>query len=116
MKTEIRSWADVAKKNTNDQSIAVSVKRVKDAVKTAVAEDDRSKRFMIFGLSEAEEGEVDDLVHVVEASFEKTGAVPFPVIYSAYRLREKNRLSPSRKGLVDLYESCSVCFKCSIQT
>ena len=89
VKTEIRSWADVAKKNTNDQSIAVSVKKVKEAVKTAVAEDDRSKRFMIFGLREAEEGEEDDLVDVVEATFEKTGVVPFPVIHSAYRVGEK---------------------------
>ena len=44
----IKCWVDVAQTNTN-YSMDVSVKTVKEAVKTSVAEDDRSKRFMIYG-------------------------------------------------------------------
>ena len=68
-----------------DQSMTVSVKKVKEAVKTAVVEDHMSKRFLMFGLQEENEGKEDDLVDAVEATFEKTGVVPFPVIHSAYR-------------------------------
>ena len=70
-------------------TVSLSVKNVKEAVKIAVADDDWSKRFMIFGLREAEEGKEDDLVDTVEAKFEKTDVVSFPVIHSAYRLGEK---------------------------
>ena len=55
VKTEFRSWADVTKTNIQ-KSTDVSVTTVKEAVKKAVAEDDRSKRFMIYGLDEARDG------------------------------------------------------------
>ena len=55
----------------------ISTKEVKKAVKTAVADDDRSKRSIIFELREGEEGKEDDLVDTVEAAYEKTGVVPF---------------------------------------
>lgn len=104
VKTEIKSWADVARTNTN-QSMAVSVKTVKEAVKTAVAEDDRAKRFMIYGLQEAEEGKEDDLVDAVEATFEKTGIVPYPPIHSVYRMGAK---TPGKARPVKIQLSCAI--------
>ena len=90
VKTEMKSWADVAKVNT-DTNLAVPVKKLKEAVKTAVAEDDRTKRFMIFGLPETKEGCIiqEDLIDTVEAMFETTGIVPAPTITDAYRLGVK---------------------------
>ena len=42
----------------------------------------------MFGLQEENEEKEDGLVDAVEATFEETGVVPFPVIHSAYRLGE----------------------------
>ena len=52
----IKCWVDVAQTNTN-YSMDVSVKTVKEAVKTAVAEEDRSKRFIIY-MQEAEDHDI----------------------------------------------------------
>ena len=103
VKTEMKSWADVAKTNTK-QNMALSVKTVTDAVKTAVADDDRSKRFMIYGLEEAEEGKIDDLDDAVQATFEKTGIVPFPTIQSAYRIGQR---VPDKNRPVKVHLTCS---------
>ena len=49
--------------------MTVSVKTVKEAVKTTLAEDDRLLNFMMFGLEEAKEGEEDDFEDAVRALF-----------------------------------------------
>ena len=42
--------------NNSNQNMTVSAKTVKEAVKLAVAGDDKSRNFMIYGLEEAIEG------------------------------------------------------------
>ena len=51
VKTEMQSWADVAKKNINQDS-TVSTKAVKEAVKSVNAEELRSRNLIIYNASE----------------------------------------------------------------
>ena len=51
VKSELKSWADIARTSSN-QNMNVSATRVKEAVKLAVAEEDRSRNFMMYGLEE----------------------------------------------------------------
>ena len=88
VKTELKTWADVAKKNT-DQSMTVYVRKVKEAVKTVVAEEDRSKRFMIFGVAEEDEEQVENLPDFIEETLENCGMTALPVVQSIYRVGAK---------------------------
>ena len=69
--------------------MTVSAKTVKEAVKTTLAEDDRSRNFMMYGLEEAAEGQEDNLVDAVRALCEKTEVEQWPRLCSAYRMGEK---------------------------
>ena len=104
VKTEFRSWADVTKTNIQ-KSTDVSVTTVKEAVKKAVAEDDRSKRFMIYGLDEARDGVEEDLVDAVQATFDKAGISTCPVVHSAYRIGKK---TPDKKRSVKVQLTCAI--------
>ena len=54
VKTEIhRSWSDVVAKGSNQGSTTLAAAKLKEAVKSAVAEEDKSRNFMIFGKMEA---------------------------------------------------------------
>ena len=88
VKNELKSWAEVARINSK-QNMTVSAKTVKEAVKTTLAEDDRSRNFMMYGLEEAAEGQEDDLVDAVRALCEKTEVEQWPRLCSAYRMGEK---------------------------
>ena len=79
------------------------MKVVKEAVKKAVAEDDRSKRFMIYGLNEARDGVDEYLVDAVQATFEKAGITTAPVVHSAYRMGPK---TPDKKRPVKVQLTC----------
>ncbi len=63
----MKSWNDVVKQNCNN---TLSSKKLKEAVKSAVDEDDRSKNFMIYGAAEEEDenpdGVVSDLLEYLE--------------------------------------------------
>ena len=50
VKTEIRSWSEVAGQQATNQSISTA--RIKEAVKSAVVEEDKSRNVLIFGKSE----------------------------------------------------------------
>ena len=66
VKSEIKSWAEVVNKNTN-QSKALSSKVVKEAVKAANAEDERSRNLIIYGVPDeaSEESDIAIVQHVV---------------------------------------------------
>ena len=54
VQTEMKTWADVATKNLT-QSKAVTTKAVKEAVRTANEEEERSKNLILYGVKEGEE-------------------------------------------------------------
>ena len=54
VKSEIKSWADVVGKNCNS-SETITPKNIKEAVKSAVIEEDRLHNIMIYGLEELDE-------------------------------------------------------------
>ena len=59
VKTEMKSWSDIVKKNCDT---APSVKIVKKAIKSVVDESDRSKSFMIYGSQDNENDYPSDKV------------------------------------------------------
>ena len=56
VKTEIGSWSKVVQQSTANAA-HISPARIKEAVKSAVAEDDRSRNVIIFGKKEEEDNE-----------------------------------------------------------
>ena len=54
VKSEIKSWADVVGKNCNS-SETITPKKIKEAVKSAVIEEDRLHNVMMYGLEELDE-------------------------------------------------------------
>lgn len=56
VKTEIRSWSEIASQKTAQHHISTA--RIKEAVKSAVIEEDKSKNLLIFGKPEAENEDV----------------------------------------------------------
>ena len=95
VKEELKSWADVARSN-NKQNMTVSVKNVKETVKTTLAEDDRSRNYMMYGLEETKEGEEDGLEDAVQALFIKSEIEQWPRLCSAYTMGRGSltRLAP----------------------
>ena len=57
--SEMRSWSDVVKENCV-QSSSVSPMKIKEAVKSAVSEEDKLHNVMVFGLNELDEDDVHD--------------------------------------------------------
>ena len=57
--TEMRSWSDVVKKNCAKSS-SVTPTKIKEAVKSAVSEEDRLHNVMVFGLDELDEEDVHE--------------------------------------------------------
>jgi hypothetical protein len=89
---EVKSWADIVQKNCNlDRGKRLTAKSVKEAVKSAVDEEVRSKNFIIYGLEEKSEGEYEDLTIEAAKIFEKAEQQePFPEALDAYRLGVKS--------------------------
>ena len=56
---EIRSWFDLVKENCVQSSL-VSPKKIKEAVKSAVSEEEKLHNVMVFGLNELDEDDVHD--------------------------------------------------------
>jgi gas vesicle protein len=63
VKTEIKSWADVVKKNVT-QDRQFTAKSVKEAVKAVNEEEERSKNLIIYGIEEIEDGDWDTVLKV----------------------------------------------------
>ncbi len=51
--TEIRTWSQVAAQNTNQPTTSITPAKLKEVVKSAVVDEDRSRNFMIFNKEEA---------------------------------------------------------------
>ena len=64
--TEMRSWSDVVKKNCEKSASTVIPRKIKEAVKSAVSEEDRLNNVMLFGLKELPEEEEEEDVHDAE--------------------------------------------------
>ena len=56
VKSELQSWSDVVKRNTVQPAATLTPAKLKDAVRSAVEEEDRSRNFVIFTKNE----EVDE--------------------------------------------------------
>ena len=101
--------------------MTVSVKTVKEAVKTTLAEDDRLLNFMMFGLEEAKEGEEDDLRMQYGLCLEHqtlSCGTGFAVC-SAYRMGDRERKSDKTRPVKNpayCCTSCPACFEGSPQT
>ena len=66
VKTEIGSWSKIVQQKSTANT-PMSPARLKEAVKSAVAEDDRSRNVMIFGKKEEDNEDVSDTVTAVFA-------------------------------------------------
>ena len=77
VKTEMKSWTDVVKQSC---SKTVTPKKIKEAVKSAVSEEDRSRNFMMFGLEEEDEEadrlELYDDEKIIDMLFERIEVKP----------------------------------------
>jgi cob(I)alamin adenosyltransferase len=65
VKTEIGSWSKFVQQSTANTATHISPARIKEAVKSAVAEDDRSRNVIIFGKQEEDNETVSDTVSAV---------------------------------------------------
>jgi hypothetical protein len=66
VKTELGSWSKIVQqKSIPTANTPMSSARIKEAVKSAVAEDDRSRNVIIFGKKEEDKEEVSDTVTAV---------------------------------------------------
>ena len=63
VKSELQTWSEVVKRNTVQSEATFSSAKLKDAVRSAVDEEDRSRNFVIFNKEEEAD---EDLVQTVE--------------------------------------------------
>ena len=69
VKTEMKSWSDIVKKSTT-AATATTVKHVQKVIKTGVEENERTKIFIVYGVSGERENETDAvLFDTVETVF-----------------------------------------------
>lgn len=59
VKTEIKSWAEVVTKNCAS-NVSITPKKIKEAVKSAVIEEDRLYNVMMYGVEELDEDDSND--------------------------------------------------------
>ena len=88
VKTEIKSWADVVKKN-NNQTKLLTTKTVKEAVRAVNNEEERSRNFIIYGLEEIADEEEEDLPAIVCGVYDRTGFSCPAGTTDIYRLGKK---------------------------
>ena len=72
IKTEMKSWADVVKKNSK-QSTQITPNTVKQAVRTVNDEEKRSRNVMIYGLEEKEDESPEDHGSQIRSIYENIG-------------------------------------------
>ena len=95
VQTEMKTWADVAKKNITRNKV-LATKTVKDAVRAVNEEEERSRNLIIYGVKEGEEGGWDEVYsseieqEMVKSVYEATVTdVSFPDTVNVYRLGKK---------------------------
>jgi hypothetical protein len=86
VKSEFCSWSDVVKQDTN-QPLGITSTKIKEAVKSAVCEEDRSRNVMIFGKQDIEN---EDLSLTMSEIFQDLDEKP--------QLVEYRRIGTARPG------------------
>ncbi|KAL5253309.1 hypothetical protein ACHWQZ_G013180 [Mnemiopsis leidyi] len=94
VKSEMKSWADVVKKNTSQAhriGKPLTEKSIKQAVRTVNEEKRRSKNLMIYGFKEGDREDVYEIKKKMKDIIESTGVIPAPRIYEANRIGTKEQ-------------------------
>jgi hypothetical protein len=87
VKSEMKSWADVVKKNTGQRNgKQLTENSVKKAIRIVNEEEKRSRNLMIYGCSENEE---EDVAKVVENVFSEMDIILMPNGNDVYRMGRK---------------------------
>ena len=105
VKSEFKTWADVAKSNCGEGT-QVSLKTVKEAVISVQEEDLKANNFIIYGLEEDKDGDEEDLEDAVSATFKKAGVIPFPPVRSMTRIGVRNaeKVRPVKVQMTNSYQ------------
>jgi rubrerythrin len=93
VKAEIGSWSKVVKRNSSHPITQASLK---EAVKSAVSEEDRSRNIMIFGKEDAED---EDLSQTVTEIFEDLGEKPHMIEFRRIGTAKTGRRRPIKVKL-----------------
>ncbi|KAL5266022.1 hypothetical protein ACHWQZ_G006618 [Mnemiopsis leidyi] len=94
VKSEMKSWADVVKKNVNlNQRNAkpLTENSVKQAVRAVHEEKKRSKNLMIYGYQEKEKEADFEVTKTVKEVLNDIDIYPAPHIHEAYRIGKKEQ-------------------------
>ena len=92
VKCEIKSWADVVKKNNNQRNVKqLTETSVKQAVRAVNEEERRSKNLMIYGCQEQENEADFEVSKTVKDVFAAVDIFPVPRAYEAYRIGKKEQ-------------------------
>ncbi|KAL5253811.1 hypothetical protein ACHWQZ_G013549 [Mnemiopsis leidyi] len=94
VKSEMKSWADVVKKNSNVNQRNVkqlTENTVKQAVRAVNEEKRRSKNLMIYGWQEKEKEADFEVIKAAKEVFDEVDIYPLPHIHEAYRIGKKEQ-------------------------
>ncbi|KAL5251536.1 hypothetical protein ACHWQZ_G017041 [Mnemiopsis leidyi] len=94
VKSEMKSWADVVKKNSNVNQRNVkqlTENSVKQAVRAVNEEERRSKNLMIYGWQEKEKEADFEVIKAAKEVFDEVDIYPLPHILEAYRIGKKEQ-------------------------
>ena len=113
VKSEMKSWADVVKKNTiqaQRNGKPLTENSIKQAVRTVNEEKRRSKNLMIYGLKEGDREDHYEIKGEMKDVIESTGVIPAPRIYEAYRIgtKEQGKCRPIKIELESASEVDSI--------
>ena len=110
VKSEMKSWADVVKKNNNQrQGKQLNENSVKQAVRTVNEEKRRSKNFMIYGCKEDEKEAVFEVTKTVKDMFDEADIFPPPQPNQVNRIGKKEQ-GKNRPIKVELWSANDVDF------
>lgn len=90
VKSEMKSWVDVVKKNTNQRNgKQLTENSVKHAVRIVNEEERRSKNLMIYGCDEKENEATIETIKTVKDVYSKLGVISMPQTVDIYRVGKK---------------------------
>ena len=90
VKTEMKSWTDVVKKNSNQrQGKQITENTIKHAVRSVNEEERKSKNVMIYGCEEKENEADFEVQKAVKDIFNATHMFPFVNVCDLYRIGKK---------------------------
>ena len=90
VKSEMKSWADVVKKNTSQRNgKPLTENTVKQAVRIVNEEERRSKNLIIYGCNENEKEAQFEVTKIVKDVFSEMEIIPMPRANDIYRMGKK---------------------------